>query len=195
MSGVLGGLLLLWPLWIWLGWAFCTWLVYLVWRMFRPLDKKRVVAQIIFGVVLFGSWLSWSLWELGLKKVYWDTQVNRMCAVDGGVTVYEQVKLSKDKFDKYGYLNFYHPAEGEYSLGENYRFIRAITYIRRDDPELFRMYTKIYRRSDNKLLGESVFYSRGGGDIPGSWQSSSYMCPKMSIEADVIRQVFIKEDV
>ena len=57
--------------------------------------------------------------------------------------------------------------------------------------DFFRLYTQVFRRSDGKLLGESVLYKRGGGDLPGPWHGTSFICPELGVKTDVLRQIFV----
>lgn len=127
----------------------------------------------------------------GPSKAELDAEVKRLCAIDGGVKVYETVKLPVDKFNQWGQINFYRPDQGENALGAEYVFKRETLYYKHGNPDLFRLYTQVFRHSDGKLLGESVFYKRGGGDIPGPWHGTSFMCPELSVKTDVLRQIFV----
>ena len=49
-------------------------------------------------------------------NVQLDDEVRRLCAIDGGIKVYETVTLPADRFDKYGQINFYRPTQGENAL-------------------------------------------------------------------------------
>lgn len=129
----------------------------------------------------------------GCEKARLDKQVKELCAKDGGVKVYETVKLPPERFDQWGMVTPYDPTQKENALGPEYVFKREINYLRKGNPDMFRMHTQLIRRSDGKLLGESVFYKRGGGDLPGPWHGSSFMCPELSVANDVIRQIFVKE--
>jgi hypothetical protein len=119
-----------------------------------------------------------------------DTEVRRLCANDGGVKVYEQVTLSPDKFDKYGSINFYHRMSKE-PLGPEYVFEADINYFRKGNPEMWRNHYRVIRRSDGKVLGESVSYSRRGGDLPGPWHDSSFQCPEHAGDASLLKQLFV----
>jgi len=173
-------------------WAGLTSLFIKGWRRWRAQsgERRRVDALCLVIALL---WLGASFWYGGGRKIYYDTLVNRMCREDGGVKVYETVKLPANRFEKGGMVNFYRPTQNENALGPEYEFKYEITYYRQGNPDMFRMHTQIIRRADGKLLGESVFYKRGGGDLPGPWHGSSYMCPELSVANDVLRQVFIRE--
>lgn len=106
-----------------------------------------------------------------------DAEVDRLCAIDGGVRVYETIKLPADKFNQWGQVNFYRPTQGENALGSEYILNEKTKYIQQGNPQLARHYYVISRRSDGRVLGETVLYGRGGGGVPGPWHESSYTCP------------------
>ena len=127
----------------------------------------------------------------GCEKHRLDEQVKELCAKDGGDRVYVTVELPKEVFTEYGDLKFYRATKGEYALGPEYIFVREITELRSGNPDLKRFYHRIVRRSDGVILGESVAYTRGGGDMPGPWHSSSFRCPEMNgDEVSLMRAIF-----
>jgi hypothetical protein len=116
------------------------------------------------------------------SKADLDAEVKRLCAIDGGVRVYEAVKLPPEKFNQRGQVAFYRPGQGEDALGPDYIFKSDEQYILggRSTPEeiaMRRIHSQVMRRADGKLLGEAVMYNRTGGDMPGPWMPSSYYCP------------------
>lgn len=83
-------------------------------------------------------------------------------------------------FNQWCQIIFFKPTGGEDALGMNYKYISKTIIVKRGEQfnvSIMRHHRQIYHRSDNKLLGEQVSYSRRGGDLPGFWQSSSYICP------------------
>jgi hypothetical protein len=133
----------------------------------------------------------------GPGKAELDAEVKRLCAIDGGVRVYETVRLPADKFDeRQQFINFYKPIQEENALGPEYLFKRDQHYYRQGNPEMSRIHYQIFRRSDGKLLGETVLYGRGGGDLPGPWHGSSFACPTYA-EAGInvlLQKLFIQSD-
>ncbi|MBX3640668.1 MAG: hypothetical protein KF888_09160 [Nitrosomonas sp.] len=136
------------------------------------------------------------------QKTYWDAEVDRLCAIDGGIRVYETVTLLPDKFNKWGQINFYRPTQGENTLGPEYIYKWDIYYYKKGHPvsvgahetAMRRDHARIIRKSDMKLMGEMVKYHRAGGDLPGPWMPSSYHCPG-ALEANegvLMNQIFIK---
>lgn len=135
------------------------------------------------------------------SKTELDAEVKRLCAIDGGIKVYETVKLPPDKFNQWGQVNFYKPTQGENALGPEYVFKWNMDYYHQGQPALNpgeismrRDHVLILRKLDMKLMGEVIMYHRAGGDLPGPWMPSSYHCPG-ALEANEIilmNRIFIK---
>ena len=155
---------------------------------------KKIVLLIVALSIVYASFFS--------EKARWDREVNRLCAIDGGVRVYETVTLPPEKFNKWGEINFYRPTQKENTLGPEYIYQWEIQYYKNGNPVLHgaqeiamrRDYIKIIRKSDLKLLGEFVSYHRAGGDLPGPWMPSSYQCPEklQANESILLKQIFLK---
>jgi len=126
----------------------------------------------------------------GPSKSDLDDEVRRLCAIDGGVKVYETVKLPAEKFNQWGQVNFYRPTQNENALGPEYVFKWELKFLREGNPSLRRSHYSVLRQSDHKLLGESISYSRGGGDIPGPWQPSSFSCPEIAGDVPLLTKIF-----
>lgn len=176
-------------LWLWLTWL----LLRFGWR--KVLRKEKGITTeklLVISVVL--TWLGASFWYGGGRKYYYDWQVERMCAVDGGVKVYETVRLPANEFDKWGMVRFYKPNKGKNALGAAYEFHLDIDYIRREKPTLTRFHTRVIRKSDGKLLGESLVYTRAGGDLIGPWHPSGFVCPTNGSEVSLIKQIFLSKE-
>lgn len=156
--------------------------------------------RVIFSLLLLMPFFS--ACASGPSKAELDAEVRRLCATDGGVRVYETVKLPPDKFNQWGQINFYNPTQGENTLGPEYIYKWNIRFYKKGDPtvngpqetSMRRDHIQITRRSDMKLLGEVVMYHRAGGDLPGPWMPSSFHCPdrREANEGILMNQVFIK---
>lgn len=124
------------------------------------------------------------------RQAYWDAQVREMCAKDGGVTVYEVVELSEDEFKRLGGMQGGLPLPHANSNNINYPYFYEMsdTNIRNSNPSVTRTEMLVKRRSDGKLLGRSVRYSRRGGDFPtGINADSSFGCPE---NTQLVGQIF-----
>jgi hypothetical protein len=157
-----------------------------MWRQaVTPLARGGVVGLCI--AVLLGL-----LWLATGEKWLADRQVRKLCAKDGGVKVYETVLLAPDQFDKYGLLRI--PEKRNAKSDDEYYYEFSIDYLRDWGPEVWRSHKQVYRTLDNKLLGESVSYTRRGGDLPGPWAESSFSCPDGASVVDLKKQIFISEN-
>lgn len=116
------------------------------------------------------------------SQIVADAEVKRLCAIDGGIRVYETVKLPAEKFNQWAQVNFRVPRETEAKPSDEYYFEWDIQQYQNGKLEMWRNHFTLYRTADKKILGEAVGYSRSGGDIPGPWHESSYGCPP---EADI----------
>jgi len=128
-----------------------------------------------------------------IAKAALDDEVRRLCAIDGGVKVYETVTLPPDKFDRYGKPNFRIPSKEYLRPQDEYFYTLDILYFRKGNPEISREHIKLFRRSNGKLLGEAVYYGRGGGDISGPWHDSSFHCPSLTKQPYLETSIFIQE--
>ncbi|MDR1849956.1 MAG: hypothetical protein LBQ75_07945 [Zoogloeaceae bacterium] len=175
---------------VWVGFP------YLFWRLWRSACKKtegrwNLIITPVFALVAL-AWLAASFWYGGGQAFYYNAEVKRLCAIDGGVKVYETVRLPPEKFDKWGNVNI--PSHGRAKPSDEYVYVPVDTYIETssDSVSLWRHDTAIVRRSDGKILGRTISYHRVGGDIPFvPAHPSSFGCPKPS-ELHY-RAIFVKE--
>lgn len=114
------------------------------------------------------------------SQIMLDAEVKRLCAIDGGVKVYETVRLPPEKFNQYGQINIANRKDA--APRDDFYYEWDVTYIKQKNvvTDLSRSHFKIYRVSDSKLLGESIAYTRRGGDMPGPWHPSHLTCPSDS---------------
>jgi len=130
-------------------------------------------------------------WAPG-RQAYWDEKVKEMCAKDGGVTVYERVKLTESEFRRLGGNGGTVPVPTRRSANPNSPYVAdtKITKIREANPEVYRRETEIIRLVDGKVLSRQVTYGRIGGDLPSPAHQSSYGCSDVGLRLDVERQTF-----
>ncbi|MCG7755278.1 MAG: hypothetical protein LZF63_01265 [Nitrosomonas sp.] len=152
---------------------------------------KKIVLLLIAAAIVYATFFT--------EKARLDREVDRLCAIDGGIRVYETVKLPSDKFNERGEITFYRPTQKENALGPEYVFRWNVHYYKKNDPSrqdihessMKRDHIQIVRKSDMKLLGEFVLYRRAGGDLPGPWHPSSYRCPGLKEnEIILMKQIF-----
>lgn len=138
-------------------------------------------------------------WAPG-RQAYWDEQVKEMCEKDGGVTIYECVRISKAEINRHilpmtadGKLSFTtkelaHPNAPIYA-------VERITYLREGNPRVRRSESIIMRRTDQAVVARWVIYARAGGDFPtGFSEGTSFICPDLQkMTSDLHEQLFIIE--
>ncbi len=147
-------------------WGALTSGLWMLWRRNRETAGSNVGKIDTLFTIGALAWFTASFWYGGGRKHYYDAEVERLCAIDGGVKVYETVKLPADRFNEWGQPNFYNPTLKERALGKEYEFVSDLTYIHNESPSLHRFKVMVFRQVDHKLLGESIGYSRGGGGHP-----------------------------
>lgn len=118
-----------------------------------------------------------------------DAEVRRLCAIDGGIKVYETVKLPAERFDRHGAVQI--PDKEHAKPGDEYFYDWTVSFIREGNPSLRRDHFRVIRRSDGKVLGEDVSYARRGGDIKGPWHDSSYRCPAIETQHSLEASIFV----
>lgn len=167
-----------------LGLNSLTWLALLVWVVIPLLvivgatvSWRRSKTQLQKGLVLTASIaiLFAPMLVSNVVKWWYDRQVEAMCAKDGGVKVYETVRLPAERFDKFNAVSV--PLKENRKSGDEYYYEWDIQYYRQGNPELWRNRFQLIRAADGKVLGEAIGYSRRGGDVPGPWHDSSFGCP------------------
>jgi hypothetical protein len=155
--------------------------------------KRKIILVLLIVLGIYFTFFS--------EKARLDREVDRLCAIDGGIRVYETVALPPEKFNEQGRINFYDPTLEENALGSEYIFKWDRYSYKKGDPgtqgpqesAMRRNHFRIIRKSDMKLLGEFVLYSRVGGDLPGPWVPSSYRCPGLEANENVLmRRIFIQ---
>lgn len=132
------------------------------------------------------------------RQMMADKLVDELCAKDGGIKVYETVKLPKEKFDNQG--NFTgvtigkdtQPITDYYIIFEK-NYISPYTSGEFGGLSVIRQNIKVYRRKDGKLLGEQFLYERGGGDIVTIDSSSSHSCKQKWTGGEIEKNIFLKE--
>jgi hypothetical protein len=160
-----------------------------LWLWRRAKDRPTKIIALLLIVPGF-VWLAWTLY--GGEKAMLDQQVRELCAKDGGIRVYETVKLPADKFNQWGNVDV---RSKEYAKPTDEYYLEFETYYYRSgNPQVSRNQARIIRRSDGRILGESITYGRGGGDLPGPWHGTSFTCPQIPTQGmpNLENSVFLK---
>ena len=129
----------------------------------------------------------------GCEKSRLDARVRELCSRDGGIKVFETVALPLNRFDKWG--NFPLPAREYAKPSDEYFYVLETEYLKTGKPDLLRTRMTVVRRADGKVLGESIRYTRRGGDMPGPWHESSFGCPDLAAHRSLEKSVFVRSAV
>jgi hypothetical protein len=126
------------------------------------------------------------------QQSYWDAQVREMCEKDGGVMIYERVRLTQDEYRHLGGIGGTVPVPSKSLAAPSAPYVAEtkIAKIREWSPEVYRRETVIIRVVDGKVLSRQVTYGRIGGDFPSHAHPSSYGCADVGLRLDVERQTF-----
>ena len=137
----------------------------------------------------------------GCERYALDRQMEELCKKDGGVKVYETVTLPASEFNNLGEPlgRYWKPGTPEEErFGPDYKFVQKREILvgtnakaERGEGQLTRWYEAILRRSDGRILGESILYDRSGGDgFTFGFQPSGNSCPKPRV--GLFTSVFVK---
>lgn len=179
--------------WAMLGLNYLAWLGILVWVVVPAfawltawLIRRRARTALMRGVGIVAGLAILSLpWLISSGvKAHYDRQVRELCARDGGVRVYETVRLPTLEYEHWknrGGVTNDKPTDPYFSD-------LKIHYYRAGNPSLLRYHYQIIRRSDGKVLGESIRYVRSEGDLPGPWErGTSFSCPSLLDSIDKLQ--------
>ena len=126
-------------------------------------------------------------------------EVRRLCAKDGGVKVYETVKFTPKLLDRAGRI--WIPSIKDAKESDEYYYVWETVYLKGSevsepsDLVMWRDHIQIIRRSDGKVLGESIYYVRRGGDILSPpFHPSSFGCPDLRTSPGLETSIFVKEN-
>lgn len=142
---------------------------------------RKIFLLLIASAIIYATFFS--------EKDRLDREVKRLCAIDGGIKVYETVKLPAERFDQYGNVKI---QSKEYIKPTDEYYLDSETvFLIQGNPRMVRFNTKIIRTKDKKVMGEFTQYARSGGDLPGPWHESSFDCP--SLPSKLSSTIFQKE--
>lgn len=126
-------------------------------------------------------------------KTKLDREVDRLCAIDGGVKIYEKVTLAPENFGPNGevFPQYQHLTSKGGQLGPEYLSELVSTELVSGSPNLTRWRSTVVRLSDSKLIGISITYVRRGGDFYSLSPDSVYSCP-LPVASNLIPKIFIR---
>lgn len=156
------------------------------------MSKALRYGAIAMGVAIGTLWLVKHFSETEMRRL--DKEVDRLCAIDGGMRIFETVKLHATMFDEYG-RPLVPSGKDDTRFGYFVRGEAKILSGPRQAPgaRLIRDMTQVVRSKDDKVIAERVIYVRSGGywleGIPGIGRGKN--CPDPE-SMDIRAKVFSK---
>jgi hypothetical protein len=154
-------------------------------------SRPRIVPWIGCGLLLLALTAGCALTPTNIAS---NLEVDRLCAKDGGIRVYEKVYLSTDKFytskeraDLAGDLKAIPP---EFRMTFKQEHLSSA-----GERGISRELLQIWREADNKLMGEVVTYAYATAEATLPWRSVHACAGLSSGSAGTAlrKQLFIKE--
>jgi len=152
--------------------------------------------MILFGLGIFVLWLFF--WPS--EKDHLNAQMAALCKKDGGVKIYERVKLPAEMFNEFGSLKtpktirkgneYISQFANIYELSTEVQIIKDGD-LQKGEGRLTRQYRKLFNTKNNSLLAEGVFYGRAGGDRWSPGMHSQSGCPENPV--NIADEVFSKQ--
>ena len=149
----------------------------------------RVVAALVLSPIAI---LVVGIGGCEARKAYYDRQVREMCAMNGGITVYERFPVSSKFFEAHGGDRGVMSLPNESEMRRDVPAFQRMTslVVKEGSPRILRHEAQIIRWSDSKVLGRLILFGRSGGDFPFTVSAPSYyQCPEEN--NDVVRQVLV----
>jgi hypothetical protein len=129
------------------------------------------------------------------RKAYWDVQVKEMCVRDGGVKIFEKLRISKADIDLLGRVDgkIDVPIK-QLAKPESPAYMELeFTNLREGEPRITRTESAVIRRADRIVVARWVIYSRFGGDFPSPAHPSISRCPELKKITSDLQPLFIVE--
>jgi len=126
-----------------------------------------------------------------------DAEARRLCAIDGGIKVFETVTLPAEKFNQYGQPLIPNGRDdkgfGYYLRGDQQHIAGQMSQLAGDGAGLKKHTSQIIRTADGKLMGESIVYRRHGGSWwDGIMEGDGFTCPEDKINTTFMGKVIFK---
>ena len=151
---------------------------------------KKILFSSLFPILFSGC-----MGYVPGQQSYWDEQVREMCERDGGVRIYEKLRITKADIELLGRVGgkIGVPAKDLANpKAPAYQELK-ITRIRDGNPRVSRTDLIIVRRADQTVVAQATIYARSGGDFPSPAQTSGYRCPDAKTIMSDLQELFIVE--
>ncbi len=166
----------------------------------KHLPQHRILGSTIFGVLLsiIGAFLVALVLAIAFyegRKACWDFRIDRMCQRDGGVTVFEKIRLTQDEYERLGGRMGEIPIPARATADASAAFVSDTKdkFIREQSPSVWRSESTIYALDSNRKIARYVSCTRRGGDFPAYAHPSYFLCNNETISTS--KEIFIIEGI
>lgn len=127
------------------------------------------------------------------QQTHWDSKIRQLCERDGGMTVFERMRLTEAQYQALGGRNRDIPIPSVSSGRKGYPVVTrtAETILNARDPKVYREETDYVRVLDGKILAKLVRYWRVGGDLPSFGHPTTFSCPDQQQAVGLERDLFV----
>lgn len=149
--------------------------------------KNTIILSIVFLLLVW----------IGIPTVLkWkaDKKVDRLCSTQAHINVYESIYMPPEEYKKFHLTYFpgavYEPDVSYYGLTSTNVIEGDINSLSATTMVIYKSTLQIYSTSPRRLLGETVTFSRRGGDPWGAFMPSVHRC-HFDRNNDLLKRVFV----
>lgn len=150
--------------------------------------KNTIILSIVFLLLVW----------IGIPTVLkWraDKKVDRLCSTQAHVNVHETIIMPPEEYKKFHLKYFsgavYEPDVSYYGWTSTNVIEGDINSLSATTMVIYKSTLQIYSTTPRRLLGETVTFTRRGGDPFGAFMPSSHSC-HFEEKDDLLRKVFVK---
>lgn len=156
-------------------------------------SMRRVIFLSLTVLVLLIAYFTPSAY----RKEMLDEEVERLCAIDGGIRVYQTVVLPSSQFNQWGdptipFASDSRAKDSTYVLAVTVSKVREETGFGVARSSISKFQAQALSQRDRIVLGEVTSYSRLGGDPVGPWHPSSYTGCAAGGDKELKKRVFVR---
>ncbi len=114
-----------------------------------------------------------------VKLQYWRERLEAMCYEDGGHTIYKQVVIPKEEFERFASYHgvFSVPWDRDKDTeGHPYKYSRESERVKSGNPTIGKSTYLTYRVADGEVVGKAVYYSMAAAPLFRYLSAFRYDC-------------------
>ena len=145
------------------------------------------------GVVVSAVMLQGCMGYAPGGQTNWDSKIRSMCERDGGMRVFERMRLTETQYQGLRGRSGDIPIPSLRSGRHGYPVATRTTEttLNERNPRVYREDTDYVRTADGKVLAKLVRYWRVGGDLPTFGHPTTLSCPDQQEAVGLERNLFV----